>query len=453
MTKAHMNRSTRILVTSALLLLAANVPPVSAQGQAGGTAASAGSPATQTTMQRYAYHDSLAAAARKARDWMRYRDEVVILDAILNGHPNVRVINARIHAHLGDTATAYASLRNFAAMGLIRPLEADTDLVSLRGTPAWDAVLARIKANANPIGTTHAAFTLPDSEFVAEDIAYDALGRKFFVTSVRRSTIVTVTHDGVISTFARGIAPGWGMLAVAVDRPRNTLWASAEAVPLAASYDSTQQGRSTLLRYDLTTGSLLQRYDLPNDGPHQAGDMTVDPNGDVIVADGKSGAVYVVPQGKQLELLVPPGELRSPQGPAVAEGGKYFYVADYARGIARIERSSGHVEWLTHSHDIALNGIDGLTMAGPRTLIGVQNGTNPNRLLKISLGENGTSVVSATVVAQNAESITEPTHGTFVGSDYYFIANGGYGTFDDNGQIRKGERALPPVVMRLDKLR
>ena len=83
----------------------------------------------------------------------------------------------------------------------------------------------------------------------------------------------------------------------------------------------------------------------------------------------------------------------------------------------------------------------------------MQNGTNPNRILKITLGDDGTSVTSATVVAQNTTSINEPTHGTFVGPDYYFIANGGFGTFDDAGKIRKGARAIPPVVMRLDKLR
>lgn len=453
MSRINLNRIARLSVFAALSSLPAFTSSAVARAQAAAVASTGATPAKTTTMQRYAYHDSVAAAARKAGDWKRYRDHIVILDSILNGHPNVRVVNARIHAHLGDTATAYASLRNFAAMGLIRPIEADTDLVALRGTPAWTDLVARIKANGNSVGTMKSAFTLPDSEFVAEDIAYDPLGRRFFVTSVRRSTIVAVTQDGVISTFARAIAPGWGMLAVVVDRPRNTLWASAEALPMSAGYDSTQQGRSTVLRYDLTSGALLERYDLPLGAPTQAGDMTVDSNGDVIVADSRSGAVYVIPRGKKLELLIPAGELRSPQGPAVSGGGKYFYLADYARGIARVERSTGRIAWLAHSRDIALNGIDGLTMAGPRTLIAVQNGTNPNRILKVTLDDDGTSVTSATVVAQNTSSINEPTHGTFVGSDYYFIANGGYGTFDDNGNIRKGARAVPPVVMRLDKLR
>jgi hypothetical protein len=93
--------------------------------------------AAQTTLQQYAHHDSAAAAARKAGNWSAYAAEIPYLDSILNGHPNVRIVRARIGAHLGDTATAYQSLRNFAAMGLRRRIEADTDLVALRGTPSW----------------------------------------------------------------------------------------------------------------------------------------------------------------------------------------------------------------------------------------------------------------------------------------------------------------------------
>src|SRR6476469_7197217 len=72
---------------------------------------------TMTTMQVYAQHDSAAAAARKAGDWAAYKTHIVVLDSLLNGHPNVRVVKARIDAHLGDTADAYRNLRDFAEMG------------------------------------------------------------------------------------------------------------------------------------------------------------------------------------------------------------------------------------------------------------------------------------------------------------------------------------------------
>ncbi|MEP6508446.1 MAG: hypothetical protein ABJC63_09495, partial [Gemmatimonadales bacterium] len=76
-----------------------------------------------TTMERYAHQDSLAAAARNAGDWATYKSHVGVVDSILNGHPNVRVVMARIDAHLGDTANAYRNLREFAEMGMTRRID------------------------------------------------------------------------------------------------------------------------------------------------------------------------------------------------------------------------------------------------------------------------------------------------------------------------------------------
>ena len=173
----------------------------------------------------------------------------------------------------------------------------------------------------------------------------------------------------------------------------------------------------------------------------------------MFIADAAEGALRVIRNGGALQLLVPKGELMSPQGPAIAPEGRHLYLADYVRGIARIDRASGAVEWPAHSHDMALNGIDGLSFAGPQTIIGVQNGTNPNRLVRISLDGSGGAITRVESIAQNDSSIVEPTHGVFVGRDYYFIANGGYGSFGDDGKLRAGERAIAPVIARIVNLR
>ena len=207
------------------------------------------------------------------------------------------------------------------------------------------------------------------------------------------------------------------------------------------------------MRYDLTKGTLLQRYDLPGSERHGAGDIAVAENGDLFIADTGDGALLVIRNGSGIQTLLPKGELMSPQGPAIAADGKHIYLADYARGIARIDRSTGKIEWLKHSRNVALNGIDGLSAANATTLIGVQNGTNPNRVIRISLDNSGTTVTKVESIAQNEESIKEPTHGVFVGRDYYFIANGGYGAFGDDGKLRAGERAIAPVIARIVNLR
>ncbi len=407
----------------------------------------------QTTLQLYAHHDSLAAAARRGGNWAAYGAEIPVLDSILNGHPNVRIVRARIGAHLGDTASAYASLRDFAAMGLRRRIEADTDLVALRGTASWNSLIERITANGAKVGTFTSAFAMPDSDFIAEDITWDPSAKRWLVSGIRRSVIRSVDRQGRQTTFVQGADKGWGFLALAVDSARNILWATAEAIPISLGFDSANAGKAAIFRYDLRNGTLLERHDMPLSAHHGAGDIAVAENGDLFVSDAADGALYVIRNRGELQVLVPKGELMSPQGPAIAPDGKHVYLADYARGIARIDRATGQVEWLKHSHDMALNGIDGLSFADSRTLIGVQNGTNPNRLVRITLDDSGMAIMRVESIAQDESSINEPTHGVFVGRDYYFIANGGYGSFGDDGKLRAGERAVAPVIAKIVSLR
>ena len=83
----------------------------------------------------------------------------------------------------------------------------------------------------------------------------------------------------------------------------------------------------------------------------------------------------------------------------------------------------------------------------------MQNGTNPNRLVRISLDDTGVGVIRVESIAQNDSSIREPTHGVFAGRDYFFIANGGYGAFGEDGKLRPGERAIAPVIAKIPGLR
>ena len=410
--------------------------------------------AAQSTMQRYAAHDSAAAAARKARDWTEYQKHIIVLDSILGGHPNVQIVSARIASHLGDTATAYARLRDFASMGLQRNLEADSDLVALKGTESWKSINDRITGNGSNAGAFVPAFTMADSDFVAEDIAWDPVSKRWLVTGIRRSVIVAVDRNGKQSTIAAGPDKGHGYLALAVDSASGTLWATTEAIPLALGFDTTMAGRASVFRYDLKSGKQLARYDMPANEQHGAGDIAVAENGDLFIADATDRSLHVLRKGSdRLSALVPKGEFFSPQGPAIARDGRHLYLADYGRGIARIDRATGAVEWLHHPRDVALNGIDGLTALDNRTLIGVQNGTNPNRVIRISLDSAGTSITKVDVIAQNKDVIREPTHGVVVGNDFYFIGNGGFGAFDDKGNLRSGERAIAPVIQRLPNIR
>jgi hypothetical protein len=53
------------------------------------------------------------------------------------------------------------------------------------------------------------------------------------------------------------------------------------------------------------------------------------------------------------------------------------------------------------------------------------------------------------ILEANAPGLGSPTHGTFLGQTFYFIANTGWDAYDDDGKRKPG---TPPVKSELRKL-
>jgi hypothetical protein len=220
-------------------------------------------------------------------------------------------------------------------------------------------------------------------------------------------------------------------------------------MPQGAAYRKEDANRSAMLRYDLATGRLVKRYEVPRDAKaHVLGDMTLSPAGDVYVSDSVDGTVYTIRKGKdELEVLVPKGNFGSPQTPALTPGGKRLLVADYSLGIAIIELKSGGISWLDLPADLALTGIDGLYVA-PGGLIAVQNGTHPQRVIRIWTDAAYTKAVRWEAIEKGTPELGDPTHGILVGKQFYYIANSGWGRFNDDGSIDPKAPASPPSIRR-----
>jgi hypothetical protein len=267
---------------------------------------------------------------------------------------------------------------------------------------------------------------------------------------VRQRAIVAVTRDGRSSPFVKPARDGpLSILGLGADAARGRLWATAAAMPQAVGYRAADSGRAEIRRYDLASGALQKRYPVPAARVAPVpGDLAVAENGDVFIGDGAAGVLYVIREGRDtLEVLVPSGAFRSAQQPALAADGRTVFVADYGRGIARVDRVTGALRWVAHPRGIALGGTDGLLRVGA-DLVGVQNGVEPQRVVRISLGADG-SVTGWTSLEQGSPWLREPTHGTVVDGELYVIANSGWDAFADSGERRKGARLDAPRVLRI----
>jgi sugar lactone lactonase YvrE len=415
--------------------------------------------------------------AHDAKDYAAYRAAAGRLVELLSGNPDTVFEVAKAEALLGHAAAALDWLNVYAGMGLVRDLSGEADLASLRREAGFAAVQARLAANRRPVAHAVLAFTLNDPDLLAEDLAYHPARQRFFVSSIREAKIVAVdARSGAMRDFVPAGRDGiWGVLALAVDARRGVLWATTAAMPQTLSYRPADLGHSAVLRYDLATGRLLQRYDLPfsaappspaaaataqagavaatgdqaEDRTRVLGDMAVAATGEVYVSEAVTGAVYTIRRGgDSLEMLVPPGIFISPQNPAVTPDGRRLLVADYVRGIGLVDLVTRQVTWMAHPREVAVNGIDGMYLAGS-SLIAVQNGSEPNRVIRLRLDAALTRVLRWEALESNSPGLGAPTHGTVVGRDFYFLANSGWDQLADDGSVKPGGRLTPVQVRRL----
>src|SRR5258706_1820278 len=149
------------------------------------------------------------------------------------------------------------------------------------------------------------------------------------------------------------------------------------------------KGRSAVFKYDLASGKLLKRYILSNKPKsHGLGDLVVNSRGDVFTSDSVSPAIYVIDHQKdELEVFVEGPPFVNPQGLAFTPDETHLIMADYSLGLFLIDVKSHQLVNLSAPPGTTLLGIDGL-YAHRGSLIGVQNGINPNRVVRIFLSKD-----------------------------------------------------------------
>jgi hypothetical protein len=388
-----------------------------------------------------------AHAAHVAGDKRGYLDAALQVRTLLNNAPDAVEATARAYAEAGDNEQALAALHEFAAMGQADDTMLagnDKAFVALHDLPEYRAILDRFRQNKTAVARSEMAFTLTDPGLIPEDIAFDPTSKTFLITSVLEKKIVRVSPSGQVTAYASSPSR-WPMLAIKVDAKRNRVWATEVALDGFNIAPKGDWGKSAVLCFELQTGKLLNRIEGP---PHTAlGDMALTDAGVPIVSDGELGGVYKIEDGRL--VLIDGKDFISPQTPAVLPGGNFVAVPDYARGIGVLDLKDGSLRWLNHEGGakVALNGVDGLYYFDG-ALILTQNGTSPERVVRMKLDRSLENVVSEEIIERATSTLGDPTHGVVIGDWFYYIANSGWNVLDEHGDVKAGEKLSPGLVMR-----
>jgi sugar lactone lactonase YvrE len=351
----------------------------------------------------------------------------------------------------GEGEAAVRSLEEILAHRVAYDLDADKNFEPIRRLRGYESVRDRMNAFRKETITSGAtrAFTIPEKGFIAEGVAYDSKTRSFFVASIRHRRIVRIDASGRVADLVPagrdGLRSAMGMR---VDPERRTLWVASQALPSMDGYQKDQPVSSAVFEFDVDSGRLRKEH-VPPPGakPPAFDDLTVAADGTVFVNDAETSRIWRIPPGGKLEVLATFPNFSGSQGLALSSDGKTLYASDY-RGLFAIDLARRSAAAIGVPADLALSGIDGLVRY-ENSLIAIQNGITPHRVIRLDLARDGVSIAKARILEMNHPDFDEPTLGVVVDRALYLSADSqGQKYLDDKNPIRP-EEARDAVILKL----
>lgn len=354
--------------------------------------------------------------------------------------PTLHFYLASGYAQAGERDNALASLREVLALGDGFLPAAGFGFDSLKDDPGYKALRADMEAKLPVVSSAPVAFQIADPSFAPEGIAYDPASKQFFVGSVTHKRIVRISPDGKLTPFSKPDDGLQQVLGVAVDAKRRTLY--------AVSTNALTRGKplhNAVMAFDIGSGKRTGAYHVPD--ALQLNDVAIAPNGDVYASDSASGAIWRIAAG-QVSSFIAPGAVRGSNGLVVSPDGRALYVA-HSTGVARVDTATAKVDRLVPPARQTVAAIDGLYFWNG-DLIGIQNITNPGRVIRIRLDQAGMRIASVdTLQSHHNAAFDEPTTGAIAGKSIYVLGTTQLPEYNDKGEIINARALKKPTVVKV----
>lgn len=336
---------------------------------------------------------------------------------------------ALLRINLGERDAALALLRSLKGrkLGLV-PVR-DFGFAAVWDDPRFQALREELATEEPRTPAAPVAFRLGEPKFIPEGIAFDSTGDRFFIGSIAQRKVIVVGGKGEARDFSSSSDKLDPVLGLAVDPARKYLYA---VTTNGFEKSAERERRNSVVRYDLKTGRLTNRFPAP--GAMQLNDLAIAPDGTLYVTDSMSGTLFRRKPGE--DSLAPfgaKGALRGANGIALGANGK-LYVAT-STGIARVDRTTGEPTSVPQPDTVMTGGMDGLYWH-EGDLIGVQNTTNPGRVVRIALTEEGQRIDQLSVLqSSDHPDFDEPTTGAIAHGALHAIGNSYVGHYQPDGTI------------------
>jgi sugar lactone lactonase YvrE len=323
----------------------------------------------------------------------------------------------------------------------------DPNLNKIRALPAFQHLIQLKEKLTQTVIHSDTGYVIQDRQLHLESVAFDPVDKTLYGGSIHKRKIIKISDKGVVSDFTPSEKYGMSSIfGLRVDAKKRILWACSSAIPEMQHYDSTLA--SGLFQFDIKTDKMLKMYrPLDTLNNHVFGDLVLDSRGIPYVSDSKNNVIYKYdPRRNELRPYYSSKEFWSIQGLCFSDDDNLLYIADYIKGIFVLDVKKMELSKVNVPYDLSLKGTDGILFY-KNSLITIQNGVQPNRVVQHFLDTSGNSFSRYEYVDNAHPAFGEPTIGTLNNNTLFYVANSQWNAYED-GRIKDSADLHPIVILK-----